>query len=657
MVWAFLLPATLSGWLENGAASFAYLEYAVPTLYAAAIIAGYWLAAIGGEAKHLYRANFGSWLIATLFSAALIWLGLRAAKSLQDVPDMAEALAVAGPLWLILANVLQVTVHVALRKEVMLGDLDREWLARLSAVKLRAAVAWTVFAFCCLSLQRLAFMVPGSALPYWAVPVVTFTSGPIAAWLGQQAMSRLQSDLAGPGAINRILRWGLPLLGVVFAAGLLTLLGYLLGQALGFVQIRLAVYVLHISPTDPVVTLPVQLAVAVLLAAVLFELVRRINVNRFSMHGVYRNRLTRAFLGAVRRNRTPDPFTGFDPEDNPRMVELRPREGPWRLFHVVNVALNLTATTRTAWAERKAAAFTITPLASGAADLWLPRTSPHDPGGCYVESGAYAGTENETGRRDEAKGISLASAITISGAAVSPNWGYHSSPITAFLMTLFNVRLGAWLPNPSVVTDPRELALAWPHQALLPMLDDLLGRTTDMTKAIYLSDGGHFDNLGLYEMLRRRCRLILVVDAGEDYDCAFEDLGAAIRKSAIDQGILVTFTPRIRICSRGKPMPDAIEFAVGNIVYPESAELGTLLYIKPCFLDDVPADVRAYGAAHDRFPHEPTSDQWFSESQFESYRALGDHQMSKLCGLANEDTLADLFQQARAEVARRPVAV
>src|SRR6202000_440557 len=133
---------------------------------------------------------------------------------------------------------------------------------------------------------------------------------------------------------------GLPLLGVLFAAGLIMLLGYVLSQLLGILQ----------TPFPP--TGGIFLLVQVVLASVLIFLTwhesGRINVNRFSMHGVYRNRLTRAFLGAARSARAPDPFTGFDPDDNPRMSSLISDERPRKLFHVINVALNLTSSSRTA---------------------------------------------------------------------------------------------------------------------------------------------------------------------------------------------------------------------------------------------------------------------------------------------------------------------
>src|SRR5262249_32936048 len=131
------------------------------------------------------------------------------------------------------------------------------------------------------------------------------------------------------------------------------------------------------------------------------------------------------------------------------------------------------------------------------------------------------------------RGISLGTAMAISGAAASPSQGYHSSPATAFLMTLFNVRLGAWLANPARHLKD-ELQRSGPAFALWPLASEMFGLADDRGRYLYLSDGGHFENLGVYEMLRRRCRFILVIDADEDRDCLFEDLGNAVRKSFID---------------------------------------------------------------------------------------------------------------------------
>jgi hypothetical protein len=158
---------------------------------------------------------------------------------------------------------------------------------------------------------------------------------------------------------------------------------------------------------------------------------------------------------------------------------------------------------------------------------------------------------------------------------------------------------------------------------LSPALRELAGDTTDDSEWIYLSDGGHFDNLGLYEMIRRRCRKIVVSDAGCDPSCSFEDLGNAIRKIYIDFGVSIEFK-KLHIKARQNPPVPGISFAIGSIKYPGSSKEGWLLYLKPTY----PAmservDIRSYASGSPTFPHESTRDQWFSESQLESYRALG----------------------------------
>jgi predicted acylesterase/phospholipase RssA len=361
----------------------------------------------------------------------------------------------------------------------------------------------------------------------------------------------------------------------------------------------------------------------------------KIDVNRFSMHGVYRNRLVRAFLGGARASRTADPFTDFDPVDNHRVSELKAQKDSRRvLYPVINVTLNLVGGENLAWQERKASSFIITPLYCGSAILGTEitgRAAANDPRrwkGAYVETKDYGGKEPDL--NDNKTGISLGTAMTISGAAASPSMGYNSSPGTAFLMTLFNVRLGAWLANPAAEISKEEVK-AGPTSALKPLLTEALGLTDAKSDNVYLSDGGHFDNLGIYEMIRRRCRYILVVDADADEKFDFEDLARSVRFAAIDLDAKLEFAS-----IKMKPAREAEEtsstFAIGKITYAESpADPSWLIYLKPTyFYETVPIDVRSYGAANSTFPHETTLDQWFGESQFESYRRLGEYLMCKL---------------------------
>lgn len=625
--------------------------------YAAAMTLGYaaaWVAAVWrdpqGQLFHLNAISFGA---ATMVSAAAIAIGLHLMGLVPMTGQRAQVVAVLGPLWLLGSLGIHSAVFVGLRRDSPLFDLDREWLARLSALKLRAGALWGVLAFASLSLTwllTLSHTPPGKA----TAPIVV-ALGSVAAWIGKQASTNAGAIV---GVIRSSQRWrllALNLLCGVFILGLIAVLGMIADRILGGAQKELeARFPVLVAPQPSWRLLIIDAAAIALLFCMIVWVTQRVNVNRYSMHAVYRNRLTRAFLGPARGPaRQPDPFTNLDPADNFPLAWLADATGRRTLFPVINLTLNMTAGAPTGWSERKAMAFTATPVACGA-PLLRPDTQPAsrdaDPQGVYVTTHAYAGLENRDADPKTAHGLSLATAMTISGAAVSPNWGYHSSRLTAFVMTLFNMRLGAWLPNPAAVTRPAELNLARPPHSLRTLLGDLLGSAGDQSPAIYLSDGGHFDNLGLYEMVRRRCRKILVVDASEDASCGFESLGDTLRKAAIDMQVRIEFDSAPRIVARtdAAGLKSALGFAVATVCYPECPDDRTskLIYLKPCLLANVPTDVRAYANLHELFPHESTLEQSFTESQFESYRALGEYQASQLIGAAAPADLDELFVRA-----------
>ena len=228
--------------------------------------------------------------------------------------------------------------------------------------------------------------------------------------------------------------------------------------------------------------------------------------------------------------------------------------------------------------------------------------------------------------------------MTLSGAAVSPNMGYSSSPLTAFVMTLFNVRLGAWLPNPGSPNPAfgKLMERAGPRNAVFTILKELIGSSDDRGDYVYLSDGGHFDNLGLYEMLDRRCGRIVVIDAGRDQNYGYADLGRALERALIDRGVTVDFIGPLKI-GDDKLDPHG---AYAKVTYPakgnRSSGSGELIYLKPWVPDDAPAELRSYQVRNRDFPHTSTADQFFTESDFESYRRLGDYLGGKLI----EDALA-----------------
>jgi hypothetical protein len=293
-------------------------------------------------------------------------------------------------------------------------------------------------------------------------------------------------------------------------------------------------------------------------------------------------------------------------------------------LHIINAALNLTAGEKLAWQQRKAESFTVSPLHSGSFFVG------------YRDSREYGGRD----------GISIGTAVTISGAAASPNQGYHSSPAMAFLLTLLNVRLGSWLGNPGIAGED-SYRKANPSSNLHPLALELTGTSNDQSRLVYLSDGGHFENLALYEMVLRRCRYIVVSDGGCDPTFNFEDLGNAIRKIRTDLGVPIDIRHMYMFPRKaGEAFPEGRYVAVARIRYsaidkkPDGVKDidGTLVYVKPALYSEnyFPKDVYNYALSSADFPHETTADQFFSESQFESYRALGRHVVNEICGNYDE---------------------
>jgi len=151
-------------------------------------------------------------------------------------------------------------------------------------------------------------------------------------------------------------------------------------------------------------------------------------------------------------------------------------------------------------------------------------------------------------------------------------------------------------------------------------------------------------------MVLRRCHYIVVSDASEDPEYSFSDLGEALRKIRIDFGISIEFDrmniyPRSQIDALKTAGKKGHSCAVGRIRYSavdadlngQRAPDGIIIYIKPACYGDEPRDICAYFKRNEGFPHESTSNQFFSESQFESYRVLGLYTMQNLCNYSVKD--------------------
>lgn len=348
----------------------------------------------------------------------------------------------------------------------------------------------------------------------------------------------------------------------------------------------------------------------------LLLLAARVDINEFSLNAFYRSRLSRCYLGATRflsGERSPQQFTGFDEKDDLRMANLggkdnQPPAGP---LHIVNCALNLGGSSDLALHTRHSASFTLTPYAAGSS---YPSKDPSgarkpEPLG-YQPTAAYGSADGQP---------TLAQAISVSGAAASPNMGYHTSPVVAFLLTVFNVRLGWWFPNPkeSGIKSPS------PWFSLRYLVKELFGGADDKSNYLMISDGGHFENLAAYELIRRRCRVIIISDAECDPELKFEGLGSLIRMCEVDLGARITLD-----VGPIRPDPESdrssLRCAVGQIDYGDGIpDDGVLIYLKATMTGHEDSAVLQYKASHPDFPHESTGDQFYGENQFESYRRLG----------------------------------
>lgn len=227
----------------------------------------------------------------------------------------------------------------------------------------------------------------------------------------------------------------------------------------------------------------------------------------------------------------------------------------------------------------------------------------------WLETELYAGGETE-----------LATAMAVSGAAVAPNTRATRSRPLSFLMTLFNVRLGYWARNPKIKDKCyRPLkAPAWYYYIFREMLGVGLNENCYQ---VHLSDGGHFENLAVYELIRRRCGLILASDAGCDPHFHFSDLAKLIELVRVD------FGAELQLCTE-LLRPDMatgiskLPYVIGSVKYITGEE-GVFIYVKSTLFKGLSEDIYGYRRKDSSFPDQTTTDQFFDEQQFEAYRELG----------------------------------
>jgi hypothetical protein len=334
-----------------------------------------------------------------------------------------------------------------------------------------------------------------------------------------------------------------------------------------------------------------------IMAAPLF-LVLLVDPHEFGLHAVYRDRICRAYLGAAQPGAAHDAKaqenrqTDFRRGDDVYLNSLEPRP-----LQLICCAANNVGGDHLATLSRGARSGVLSRYGFAMAEAWV-----------------------------EQPGLTLGSAVTTSAAAANSNMGSVSmrvGPAVSFLMTALNLRLGLWvrLPMSNEADLPGYILPGW------RFFKEMAACTNTTRHEIHLSDGGHFDNLGLYELVRRHCRYVILSDATADPQVAFDDFGNTIRRIREDFGVEIEIDiEALKPRQDGRAQQHAV---VGNIDYGPF-DKGVLIYLKPSITGDEPPDISQYKSRNSVFPHESTGDQFYDEAQWESYRRLGVHTINEV---------------------------
>ena len=566
-------------------------------------------------ASSLVSALIGTLLLTIIWKFAF-WFYSMSIKYNPCSPYSQLAFTFLPPL-VLLAIGIMVTTRMALLGKYF-PDERREWWGRIGGIINKWSLIWIAFAAAnCLG----AYIYVNHTTIFNNHFVLPTTIGGWIVLLGGTVKAAFSSQSSGKEETKSIRSIILEVLSSVgpylFILGLLVIMPILIDPLLEKLNS------FHISWLSDSYYLRWLVFLVIIFAGVGFYLSRKLGVNEFSMHNFYRNRLVRAYLGATRprdeRVKTSNPFTSLDKSDDLKLSTFTNDNGYYGPYLVMNTALNASEIDDLSRQDRKAESFIFSPLYCG---FDFSRTRAMSS--AVLKSYDFGMRPTEHYAAPDG-GTHIGTAMAISGAALNPNQGYHSSAGTAFLLTVFNAQMGWWIGNPR----KNRWQQSDPEWGLPYIFNNLTGRTSTKSRYLCLSDGGHFDNMGLYEMVRRRCRFIIISDAEQDDKFTCEGFANAIRYCRIDFGAEIDIDIS-KIIGRENGRSKE-HYAVGTIRYSgDNTTNGILVYIKSSITGDEPVDITEYASKHNTFPHQTTADQFFDEQQFESYRRLGLHISKKI---------------------------
>jgi hypothetical protein len=386
----------------------------------------------------------------------------------------------------------------------------------------------------------------------------------------------------------------------------------------------LGLFALNYGPYNRFIEI-VAVAVLTIISLLLLWLTR---VNEFTMHRLHRSRIVRNYLSPA--SRTSEQRTGGNDMDLSDLASAGPATGPYPLF---GAALDVADVDPAFLVQTRTVPFLFSPHYSGF-ERFRTRAPKSDIAGAYRPTKQLGG------------GISLATAMAVSQPFHNKSRRPPTSAVAMF-WTIFDMRDGRFMGNPlRNDTWHKRGPLLEPLYALREGSGDLANEAS----YIRPTSGQEFDQLGIYQLVKRRCRFIIACDATKDPDFSFENLGATIRRCRTELGVEIQMDLGPLGRTHGtSPVTSSSHCQIALIRYSKDVE-GLMIYIKPSLTGDEPADLGLYAKAHPEFPAADIADGNFGESDFESYQRLGQHIVESLLadtGISDKAPTSEVFRLIR----------
>lgn len=382
------------------------------------------------------------------------------------------------------------------------------------------------------------------------------------------------------------------------------------------------------------------------LVLVSFIIGRKSNLNYIGLHRFYRDRLLKVFLAL------PADINSVAATDKFELADFGMTKNG--LFQLINTNVVLIKSETSKYRGRGGDSFLLSSLYCGSkATGWIPTAGSqvgedraNTPAAWFAM--AYNRLTAKVGP------MTLASAMAISGAALNPGTGADGrgttrSGMLSFMLALLGIRLGYWQPNPAALMESGKTFHS-PNFLVPGFWSGILNiGYTEKSRWLELTDGGHFENIGLYELFRRKMRTIIVADGSTDPDFSMASFASAYERARNDFGVEIEiheYPANFNDMMPGSAQPHSPikrhynlaerGFAIGVIRYRDDKVPGYIFYVNTVLTEDLKSNLYSFKSEHPKFPDEPIADQFFDEQQFDAYCQLGYELTVKMMGYVRD---------------------